>query len=559
MRPLSFHCCTYHSHRRCFTLSVIENPDSCTMRNVNMNLKLIASLTGMASLAVLGLQMAIVGVAQEQHQNDDGHRQATSRPTLNPTPPTSPAIIRVDTAVRHQTMEGFGATTLSLAYGGFDYAGYDDEDNLPALRAKAIEAVYGQVRLSMGNLEPGTLEQRGNDDNDPMHIESTGFDWRESRFLKEKIVDLARPYGFDNYSLAPMIDFRRMGWLKAIRSTDYNRFLDECAEHVVAEALYWRDTLKTSPRTMFLFNEPLSGNGELQGGGIQEVVDITKRAGARMQAAGLAIKFVVGNEETEAKSLEVATAILSDPKARSYVAAIGYHPYPYGSPYASIPHIFHTSGQGRPDASRIEIRRKLKELAQRYAVQLWMSEVSHGEVPLESMDALRGRAIHIHDELEYADANAYFGMNAMWDSKTHQEHTKGSRLLESETDTIALIDNEAGKVIITGMGYAIGHYARWIQRGAVRVEALVSDPLVQATAFVDTSRRRIALVIVNNYDVPRSVTATLNGATFKGNLSGEQSFGTVRWRKLPASAPGRPNSFTITLPQQSVTSLAGSY
>ena len=526
------------------------------MRNSKFGWTLLLALAAVSS--VFGLLIERTGMASGQ-QHNGAAPQTTTPSTSNSTPATAPATIRVDTAVRHQKMEGFGATTLSLAYGGPDYAGYDNEDNLPALRAKAIEAVYGQVGLSMGNLIPIKLEQHGNDDADPAHINPNGFDWRESRFLKEKVVDLGRPYGFDNFSLAPNIDFRYMGWLKAIRDADYNRYLDECAEHVLAEALYWRDTLKTTPKTMYLFNEALSGNRELQGGSTQEVVDITKRAGARLKAAGLVTKFVVGHEENEENSLNLATAILSDPEARPYVAAIGYHPYPYGSPYVSIPAILQTSGQGRPVASRIEIRGKLKELARRYGVQLWMSEVSHGEVPLESMDALRGRAIHIHDELKYADANAYFGMLAMWDTKTHQEHAAGRWAFLSDPDTIALVDNEAGKVIITGMGYAIGHYARWIKRGAVRIETAGDDPLVQSTAFIDTVRRQVVLILINNNPEPRPVKIALNGSVLKGSLSGEQSFGTVRWSKLPLLAPTQPNAYALTLPPESVTTLKGKY
>lgn len=530
------------------------------MRNSQFEWLLLIALAAVSS-AAFGVLTGPADAAQQLHGDAQkkGGSQPTPPPTSNPNPSPAPVTIRVDTAVRHQRMEGFGATTLSLAYGGGDLAGYDNEDNFPGLRAKAIEAVYGQVRLSMGNLEPRTLEQRGNDDDDPSRINSNGFDWRESRFLKEKVVDLGRPFGLDNFSLAPKINLRQMPWLKAIRDADYNRFLDECAEHVLAEALYWRDTLKTTPRTMFLFNESISGNGELQGGSTQQVVDITKRAGARMKVAGLATKFIVGNEESEETSLKVATAILSDPEARPFVAAIGYHTYPYGSPYSSIPALLTTSGQGRPVASRIEIRGKLKELARRYGVQLWMSEVSHGDAPLESMDALRGRAIHIHDELEYANANAYFGMNAMWDSKTHQEHFGGRWPLTSETDTIALIDDDAGKIIITGMGYAIGHYARWIKRGSLRVETASDDPLVQTTAFIDTVRRQVVLVLINNHNAPRLVNVALNGAVMKGSLSGEQSFGTVRWRRLPLLAPTQKNGFALTLPPESVTSVRASY
>lgn len=64
-------------------------------------------------------------------------------------------------------MKDFGATTLSLAYGA--------KDNVPAaLRAQAIQAAYGEVRLNMGNLgiepfeaAPADVLAPGNDDSDP--------------------------------------------------------------------------------------------------------------------------------------------------------------------------------------------------------------------------------------------------------------------------------------------------------------------------------------------------------------------------------------------------------
>ena len=99
---------------------------------------------------------------------------------------------------------------------------------------------------------------------------------------------------------------------------------------------------------MQLFNEPLSGNGELAGGSVPEIIDIVKRAGARLRAEGFAtMKFVIPAEETEELSLEHATAVLADPVARPFVGAIAYHPYPYGSTYASVPNILATSGSGQ--------------------------------------------------------------------------------------------------------------------------------------------------------------------------------------------------------------------
>ncbi len=496
-------------------------------------------------------------LAQEHHHNT---RPDAPAGVTNVAPEVERAVtVNINATARHQKMEGFGATTLALVTGSFNYADYDNADNLtPTLRARALKAIYGEVGINMGNLNLPLLEERGNDDDDPFHLNPDGFDWRELRFMKENVVDLGRPYGFDNYSLSNNIDLRRMGWLKPLREADYPRYLDECAEHVLAGVKGWNDLTGSVPPTLMLFNEPLSGNRELQGGTTQEVVDIVKRSGARLQAAGFAVKFVVPNEETEAKSLETATAILADPQARPYVAAIGYHPYPYGSPYASIPRILQTSGQGQPDAGRIEARRKLKELAARYGVELWMTEVSHGEAPLESMDALRGRAIHIHDELEYADVAAYFGMNALWDSVTNQEHTRGSRPLSFETDTVALADDEADTVTLTGMGYAIGHYARWIKRGAVRVEAQTNDPLVLVSAFRDDARRQFSLVLINNAAGARRVSVSVKGLSLRGPLRGEQSSATVRWQPLPPNVSA-PSEIELILPPQCVTSVGNGF
>jgi len=329
------------------------------------------------------------------------------------------------------------------------------------------------------------------------------------------------------------------------------------AEQVVATHALWRDRYGLVPSYFLLFNEPTSGNAELIGGSTSEMVDIVKRAGQRLRAARFQTKFIVPNEETEELSLERARGILADPEARRYVGAIGYHTYPYGSAYASIRRIVDTSGAGRPDPGRIAVRRELRDLAARYGVPLWMTEVSNGGVDARSFDGVRGRAIHIHDEFVYANASAYFGMNNMWDTTTHDEHFRGRPQegnIYSEEGTIALIDNQRGSVIITGMGYAIGHYARWVRPGSRRVEAASSDRLVQVTAFRDNSRKRLVWVVINNSPAKRIVHFRTNGVRPVGSLVGEQSTEAARWRKLKGTLPARPG-FTVTVPPASVTTL----
>lgn len=474
----------------------------------------------------------------------------------------SPALAEVHVAVDngkpHQTMQGFGATTISLAFG--------TTDNVPAaLRTQAIDALYNQVKLDMGNLEVEPFESPAsnlyapaNDDGDPATF-GAGWNWLQSDNMMQKVVTPGAAFGFDHYWLGPVLSSGfAMSWAPALRSSNYQRYLDEMAEHVAAVAIHWRDAYGIEPEYMQLFNEPLSGNGELAGGSIQEIVDLIKRCGDRLRAEGFqTMKFVVTAEETEQKSLDDARTILADPDARKYVGAIAYHPYPYGSTYAAVPNILATSGAGMPDAAKIALRNQLRDLGAQYSIPTMMVEVSHSEVPFASFDGVRGRAIQIHDELVHADAAAFFGMNAMWDSVTHAQHYDGrpDPGFYSESDTVVLIDVEMNKVVISPMGRAIGHYARFLQRGAVRLDATSDDPLVQVTAFRDEARGRLVVVAINNATSARTVTVAVAGfPDLHGTYEGEQSTASAVWQPIDGTTTGA--GWTIDLPAQSVTSIA---
>lgn len=487
-------------------------------------------------------------------------------PTVSPEPPahgatntpqtasSGPVVISVDAAVRFQTIDGFGATHLSLMYeGAGDVLGQE-------LRSKAIDAIYRQVGINLGNLEgsllesPGSYDQRSNDNSDPNEIDWARFQTYSVDAMHSNLIMLAEPLGFDGYYVNQRVNNRWASpWLIDLRSSDYDRYLEEAVEQVVAGNIYWRDEYDVVPRYIMPFNEPLSGNQELQSDNVQEVVDLVKAIGSRLEQEGFSdVKFVLPNEETVHRTLEVATAILSDPAARQYAGVIGYHSYPYGSTYASIPNILNTSGAGAPDANAVEIRDRLRLLSQQYGLPVWMTEVSHGDVDPFSFEDFRGRAIHIHDEFLYANASAYFGMTNMWDTFSQEAHF-GNQDLSSAEGTIVLIDNSHRTVSITGMGYAIGHYARWIEPGAVRVEALSGDPLLQVTAFISPESDQLILVLINNNTVPKEINVNLNSAELAGSVSGEQSTPSQYWSPVSEFETASPVSFAATLPAESVT------
>lgn len=464
--------------------------------------------------------------------------------------------VTIDADKPHQVMEGFGATTFSLVYNG-----PVGDPLTPELRRKAIDALYGQVRLNTGNLDlsfgGGAVHQAAAD----------AAAWKESRarasdHMKTRLIDAAAPLGFVDYCLGSKINTAwHAPWLGKLRNDDYNAFLDACADQVASVALHWRDQYQLVPRYYMPFNEPTSGNRELRGGSAKDLAAIVKAAGKRLRAQGFAdMKLVVPCEETVAHSLRVAEAILADEEARPFVGAIGYHCYPYGSHYASVRRILQESGRGKPSPAEIEIRGKLRDLARRHGVPLWMTEVSHAEVPALSFGLLRGRAIHIHDELLYADAAAFYAMNSMWDTASHREHYKGrggerEGAIFSEVDTVVLIDTDKSVVHITGTGRAIGHYARWIKRGAVRLEASSADPLLQVTALRDDAQKRIVLVVINNADQPRTLAVNLRGLALAGNVEGEQSTERAAWQsieKFDTAADG----FRTQVPALSVTTFS---
>ncbi len=478
--------------------------------------------------------------------------------------------IVVDGARCHQAYEGFGATTLSLVHrGGRPGYGPAGDSLGPKLRPRALDALYGQVKLTMGNLSIGPLEtpagwdHRGNDNDDPNSIHWTGFDTFDADSMWNEVVKPSAAMGLDDYSLQGNINWRWASpWLAEVYRKDRQRCLDECAEQVEACVKYWHKITGSVPRYVHLFNEPTSGNNEIAGADAEMVRDIVKCAGDRLRTAGFKqMRFVVPNEETVERSLAVAKVILEDPEARRYVAAVGYHVYPYGSPYASVPRILQASGSGRPDPGSVEQRGRLRDLCRKYHVPAWMTEVSHAEVDPRRFDHLRGRAIHIHDEMTYADASAFYGMNAMWDKKTHAAHFAGRGgdrpdALLTEEDTIVLVDNDSDSVLITGMGYAIGHHARWLHRGAVRLETRSSDSLLLATAFLDEKAERVVLVIINNVHQQRALDIRLSGVQVAGHVTGEQSYADRRWQPIEPFPAESAQRIRTVVPAMSVTTLA---
>lgn len=476
------------------------------------------------------------------------------------------ATVSVDAAVEHQTWFGFGATHTSEVFGTTDVL-------TPAQRAATLDFLYNQVRIRTGQVPnlfeapqaagPDFFSQQANDDANPFVLNWPGFSTHLMDTYRSKVVDLVDPQATADLYPSQNINTRWSSqWLEAIRQADYPRFLDECAEQVLAGITRFSQAYGREPDFDMLFNEPTSGNRELVGGNDTVIRDIVRRSGDRLRAAGFArVKFVVPAQETEDGSLATASFLCADPATRQYVGAISYHPYPYGSQYSYIPNILAHSGAGNPPADRIAVRNQLRELGRAHGIPVWMSEVSNGfagdntPANMESFDALRGRAIHIHDEIRYAEASAFFGMQSDWSKRANELHGLGSAY-GSNPDDVVFTDQDQNRTFVTGMGRAIGHYARFAGKGAIVVESASDDPLVLATAFRDPASARFVLVAINNATQPRPLAVTLAGITLVGEVSGERSTAAATWQPVAPFPPDGGSSFSLALPARSVTSLA---
>jgi len=280
----------------------------------------------------------------------------------------APVEIRVDASQVRQAIEGFGATWLSVRASNLIRGGntatptqvlsgpaMEAEETLtPSQKALAIEALFKAVGVNLGNVD------------DPEMLSSWPIDASLARGLYPGKINL---YGN-----------RR---LRELRDSNYQRYLNECAEMVLGWAKKWQKRWGFAPHFAMLFNEPTSGNKELAKRHSQEadreMADIVKRAGAALRRAGYDCTFVFPDQETLAISTETTRRVLADPEARPHIGRIGYHEYPYGSEMTSVKKIL---DRAELDGSygELQARLDLRELAASYGIPLWMTEVSHGGI-----------------------------------------------------------------------------------------------------------------------------------------------------------------------------------
>ena len=263
-------------------------------------------------------------------------------------PSSEPLVVRIDSTVQYQTIQGFGSSARlfeDMHVFGYRFAG--KRLSRPILTAaqenRILDLLYGTLGLTRVRL----FFERGfeirNDNYDPTVADMSKFDFRWTR--NDELVRFARRViARGAKTVFPSsVEFEK--WMTA--STDPAEF----AEQIIVRLRRWRE-LGVDLEYYSIVNEPGYSRGGFWSGVF--IRDVIRRAGPRLRAEGFTTKFVVPDDWGPAQAYERMRVILADPRAREHVGAIAFHLY----------------RGNRNDLAR------LKALGKEYGIPLWMTEYS---------------------------------------------------------------------------------------------------------------------------------------------------------------------------------------
>jgi O-glycosyl hydrolase len=250
----------------------------------------------------------------------------------------------------------------------------------------------------------------------------------------------------------------------------------------------------------------------------QWLVEVVRGLGRRIEQSGLPTRIVIPDDVDPGSALRKSTAVLDDPDARRYVAAIAYHLY----------------GGQQAD------RQQLAALGQRFDVPVWMTEFSKTE--WDSWPAVLEWATTVSRLLTEDGVSA---VDYLWGFFGSQD--RGHALISIEFQ-----DGEYRSHAPTAAYWVTGQWSRFVRPGFVRVEA-TSDPHgAQVSAFVSADGRQLVVVAVNGGPGAIRVPIEVAGAGIVGDVRAIRSSATERWAEL-ADPARQDRSFTAELVAESVT------
>jgi O-glycosyl hydrolase len=436
----------------------------------------IAALTASALAAVL----AVAG-AQAKGQAQRTAAQSTD--------------VVVDLQAKRQVIQGFG--TSSRVWTDPHLANAADVDVPTEAQTQILTSLYRRLGLTrVRNVLDNGLQQRPGA---PLSFEGKRADGHIA-FVKQ-----ARRFGLTTFFPGPVY---LEDWMRPENPSAY-------VDWAMAMLQRWR-VQGLEPALYAPLNEPQIARDFPP----QWMHDVVIQLGKRLRAAGFKTKLVIPDDENPTDAYRRAVAVLDDPNARQYVAALAYHVYRWDT------------SEGRPAIV------KMRQLASQHKLPVWMTEYSTSGY--KDWRSSFEWAERMHVLLTDGGVNA---IDYMW----------GYFGDWVRTDTLISIDFDHGVYrghSPTPLYWLTGQYSRFVRPGFVRVSATGSRGTVLTSAY--RSPNRAIVVATNPSSTTQTVRIAVTGGKLKGLVRPVRSSPTEQWRSLPPMAP-RGGRFTVKLPPQSVT------
>ncbi|UPG90390.1 glycosyl hydrolase [Luteibacter aegosomaticola] len=424
---------------------------------------------------------------------------------------TDDADVVVDLATRHQVMDGFGASMT-------DASAWLIKNRMSAQqRRDLLNELYGQppnlnmntMRLTIGSsdfsLNVYTL--------DDMPFGQTDESLRH--FTAAPNLDYLIPVVRQALSVNPGLlivssSWTAPAWMKAnenllggeLNPQYYEAYADYLAKYV--------DVYRSHGIPIFaltLQNEPLYSPVSYPGMVMDPAtrIAVIKLLGPKLAARTAKTRILEWDHNWAVPAQPLA--VLADPGAAKYVDGVAWHCYE-GSPYE----------QGKVHRAHPD-------------KDTYITECTGGDWPLDMNGELLwfSRNLLVTGTRQWARGVIYWNLAL---DERHGPQFGGCRLCKG----LITINSQTGEVTRNDEYYAIAHFSRFVEPGAVRVKSTDTDAdkHIANVAFQNSTDGSIVMVMVNINKHTRRVSVAQGNQSFAYDMPAE-SVATFVWNQAPAA------------------------
>ncbi len=414
-------------------------------------------------------------------------------------------LITVDTSVKMQTIDGYGAAMTGSAAYLINRVLSTSESQ--TLLEKLFDPVKGIgisfVRLSMGASDFSLSDFTYND------LPTGQSDFALQQFsLKQDTLDVV-PVMQKVKNIAPQLfimgsPWSAPAWMKTnhslkggkLRTDCYHVYADYFVRYVQAMQSKGITITHVTPQ-----NEPLyftAGYPCMEMQASEQLTFIRDHLGPKFVQAGLSTKII--NYDHNWDNTSYSINILNDPQAKAYTAGSAFHGYGGQVSAMSAVHNAH------PDK------------------ELHFTEISGG-----------AWAPNFGDNLMWYMRNIFIGTAhnwsrsaLMWNMALDEFHGPRNNGCPNCRGVVT-INQSTGKITYNEEYYAIGHFSKFVRPGASRVSVLWAQSLtnIEAVAFVNTDGSKA--MVISNYDTTfKTFTIRQGGKYFTYSIP-SRSVATIVW------------------------------